>query len=52
MVDVPARDIGKAPGMNWLPAVELSQSILKLEPDTTGLAEELRAALTETTDDV
>jgi hypothetical protein len=38
--------------MKWLPAVELAQSILELGPETTGLTEELRATLTETTDDV
>ena len=33
----------------WLPAVQLSHELLRLGPDTTGLAEELRATLTETT---
>jgi prevent-host-death family protein len=36
----------------WLPATEISHELLRLGPDTTGLAEELRATLTETTDDL
>ena len=36
----------------WLPAAEIGRELARLGPDTTGLAEELRAALTETTDDL
>ncbi len=36
----------------WLPASEVSRELLKLGPDTTGLAAELRETLTETTDDL
>jgi prevent-host-death family protein len=36
----------------WLPASEISDQLLRLGPDTTGLAAELRETLTETTDDL
>lgn len=36
----------------WLPAAEVGCELAQLGPDTTGLAEELRATLTETTDDL
>jgi prevent-host-death family protein len=36
----------------WLPASEIGHELLLLGPDTTGLAEELHATLTETTDDL
>ena len=36
----------------WLPASEVGRELERLGPDTTGLAEELRATLTETTDDL
>jgi prevent-host-death family protein len=36
----------------WLPASEIGQELLRLGPDDTGLAEELRTILTETTDDI
>jgi prevent-host-death family protein len=36
----------------WLPASEVIGELSRLGPDTTGLAAELREALTETTDDV
>jgi prevent-host-death family protein len=36
----------------WLPATEISNELLRLGPDTTSLAAELRATLTETTDDL
>jgi prevent-host-death family protein len=36
----------------WLPASEVASELLRLGPDTTGLAEDLAAALTETTDDL
>jgi prevent-host-death family protein len=36
----------------WLPAPEIGHELARLGPDTTGLAEELRAVLTETTDDL
>jgi prevent-host-death family protein len=37
---------------HWLPASEIAQELRRLGPDTTGLAEELRETLTETTDDL
>jgi prevent-host-death family protein len=36
----------------WLPAAEIGPALASLGPDTTGLAAELRAVLTETTDDL
>jgi prevent-host-death family protein len=36
----------------WLPVSEIGYALGRLGPDTTGLAEELRATLTETTDDL
>jgi prevent-host-death family protein len=36
----------------WLPAAEIGRELTRLGPDTTGLAEELRETLTETTDDL
>jgi prevent-host-death family protein len=36
----------------WIPASEVSGELVRLGPDTTGLAEELREALTDTTDDL
>jgi prevent-host-death family protein len=36
----------------WLPASEIGGELVRLGPDTTGLSEELRATLTETTDDL
>ncbi len=36
----------------WLPAAEISHELLRLGRDTTGLSEELQAALAETTDDI
>src|ERR1039458_1204059 len=36
----------------WLPAAEIGHELVRLGPDTTGLAEELRATLTDTTDDL
>jgi prevent-host-death family protein len=36
----------------WLPASEIAHELARLGPDTTGLTEELRATLTETTDDL
>jgi antitoxin (DNA-binding transcriptional repressor) of toxin-antitoxin stability system len=36
----------------WLPVSEIGRELERLGPDTTCLAEELRAALTETTDDL
>ena len=35
----------------WLPASEVARELARLGPDTTGLVDELRDALTETTDD-
>jgi prevent-host-death family protein len=36
----------------WVPADELMHELARLGPDTTGLAEELRATLTDTTEDL
>jgi prevent-host-death family protein len=36
----------------WLPASEIASELVKLGPDPTGLAEELREALSESTDDL
>jgi prevent-host-death family protein len=36
----------------WVPAGEIARELARLGPDTTGLAEELRTTLTETTDDL
>jgi prevent-host-death family protein len=36
----------------WLPATEIGRELARLGPDTTGLADELREILTETTDDI
>jgi prevent-host-death family protein len=36
----------------WLPASEVIRELAELGPDTTGLAQELKDALTETTDDL
>ncbi|MEB3070052.1 type II toxin-antitoxin system Phd/YefM family antitoxin [[Mycobacterium] vasticus] len=36
----------------WRPAAEVLGELLRLGPDTTGLREELREALTQTTDDL
>ncbi|HEX9065873.1 MAG TPA: type II toxin-antitoxin system prevent-host-death family antitoxin [Streptosporangiaceae bacterium] len=36
----------------WLPATEIGQELTRLGSDTTGLAEELRETLTDTTDDL
>jgi prevent-host-death family protein len=36
----------------WLPATEIGRELAQLGPDTTGLAEELRETLTDTTDDL
>jgi len=36
----------------WLPAAEIGQELARLGPDDTGLADELSAILTETTDDI
>jgi len=36
----------------WVPAAEVGHELARLGPDTTGLAQELREALTETTDDL
>jgi prevent-host-death family protein len=38
--------------MRWLPAAEIGHELVRLGPDTTGQAEELRATLTDTTDDL
>ncbi|MEU2036920.1 type II toxin-antitoxin system Phd/YefM family antitoxin [Nocardia amamiensis] len=36
----------------WVPAAEVIQELRRLGPDTTGLRQELRAALPDTTDDL
>jgi prevent-host-death family protein len=36
----------------WLPASDIASELTRLGPDTTGLADELRRELTETTDDI
>jgi prevent-host-death family protein len=38
--------------LQWLPASEIVPQLTRLGPDTTGLADELRDTLTETTDDL
>ncbi|WP_283134908.1 type II toxin-antitoxin system Phd/YefM family antitoxin [Rhizohabitans arisaemae] len=36
----------------WIPAAEIMEELARLGPDKTGLAEELRDVLAETTDDL
>lgn len=36
----------------WIPALEVLRELQRLGPDPTGLAEELRETLTDTTDDL
>ncbi|WP_181724541.1 type II toxin-antitoxin system Phd/YefM family antitoxin [Nocardia gipuzkoensis] len=36
----------------WVPASEVLRELVRLGPDTTGLQEELRETLTDTTDDL
>lgn len=36
----------------WVPAAEVAHELRRLGPDTTGLAAELRATLTDTTEDL
>ncbi|TLG15749.1 type II toxin-antitoxin system Phd/YefM family antitoxin [Nocardia cyriacigeorgica] len=36
----------------WVPASEVVQELLRLGPDSTGLARELRETLSDTTDDL
>jgi prevent-host-death family protein len=36
----------------WVPASEVLRELIRLGPETTGLREELREILTETTDDL
>jgi prevent-host-death family protein len=36
----------------WVPAAEVGHELSRLGPDTTGLGQELRETLTETTDDL
>lgn len=47
-----ARIIPLSRRRKWLPATEIGLELARLGPDTTGLAEELRATLTDTTDDL
>lgn len=36
----------------WLPATEVIRELVRLGPDVTGMRQELRETLTQTTDDV
>ena len=36
----------------WIPASEITHELTRIGPDTTGLADELRELLTDTTDDL
>jgi prevent-host-death family protein len=36
----------------WVPAAEIAHELVRLGPDSTGFAEELRTTLTDTTDDL
>lgn len=36
----------------WVPAAEIAHELARLGPDTTGLEEELRSTLPDTTDDL
>jgi prevent-host-death family protein len=36
----------------WIPVSEVTRELTRLGPDTTGLADELRELLTDTTDDL
>lgn len=47
-----ARIVPLARRRQWLPAAEIMHELARLGPDSSGLGEELREALTETTDDV
>lgn len=47
-----ARIVPLSRRQRWLPASEIGQELVRLGPDTTGLAEELKMLLTETTDDL
>jgi prevent-host-death family protein len=47
-----ARIIPISQRRQWLPATEVGHELARLGPDTTGLADDLRATLTETTDDL
>jgi prevent-host-death family protein len=47
-----AKIIPLARRQKWLPAGEIGRELTRLGPDTTGLAEEMRETLTETTDDL
>lgn len=37
---------------HWVPASEIARELVRLGPDTTGLAQELKETLTDTTDDL
>jgi prevent-host-death family protein len=47
-----ARIVPSARRRRWLPAAEVISNLVRLGPDTTGLGEELRQTLTQTTDDL
>lgn len=47
-----ARIIPLSRRRQWLPAAEIAHELVRLGPDTTGLDQELRATLTDTTDDL
>lgn len=47
-----ARIVPLARRRQWLPAAEVIDALARMGPDNTGLGEELRETLTQTTDDV
>ena len=47
-----ARIVPLSRRQRWLPASEIGQELVRLGPDTTGLAQELKVLLTGTTDDL
>lgn len=47
-----ARLVPLRPRREWIPAGEIVRELERLGPDPTGLAAELRSALTDTTDDL
>jgi prevent-host-death family protein len=47
-----ARLIPLARRPRWLSAAEIGRELVRLGPDTSGLADELRETLSETTDDL
>jgi prevent-host-death family protein len=47
-----ARIIPMQRRQEWLPVAAFAADLVRLGPDTTGLADELRETLTDTTDDL